>query len=231
MSCELAAVRRDGPIYRLGRRPDAWEWPDWAYAGHDGTFGNRFDDPHGEYRVLYATSQRLGAFVETLARFRPDLAVVAALEEIDGEDDGTRRAGRVPVSWVDARAVGEAATSVAFADIADVRSLAHLRERMAARALHHGFDDIDAAVIRARAPRAFSQELSRLVYECAEPDGRRSFGGIRYPSRLGDQFENWAIFEPADPDEAAIEGAMSAQIQADDGDLAAAIALLGLELT
>jgi len=32
------------PIYRIGRRPDAWRPPDWSRASPDGTFGNRFDD-------------------------------------------------------------------------------------------------------------------------------------------------------------------------------------------
>jgi hypothetical protein len=44
----LALARATGPLYRVGRRPDAWAWPDWIYAHDDGTFGNRFDDPLGE---------------------------------------------------------------------------------------------------------------------------------------------------------------------------------------
>lgn len=63
-------------VYRLGRRPDPWAWPDWRYAGPDGTFGNRFDDPQGIYRVLYASTQRLATFRECLAPFRPDPAVI-----------------------------------------------------------------------------------------------------------------------------------------------------------
>jgi hypothetical protein len=62
------------PIFRLGRRPDPWEQPDWSRAHSDGTFGKQFDDPTGYYRVLYASSQRLSCFIETLARFRPDLS-------------------------------------------------------------------------------------------------------------------------------------------------------------
>jgi hypothetical protein len=73
------------PIFRLGRRPDPWEPPEWSRAQSDGTFGNRWDDPTGYYRVLYASSQRLSCFVETLARFRPDLNLLAELEEIAGE--------------------------------------------------------------------------------------------------------------------------------------------------
>jgi hypothetical protein len=50
--------------------------------------GNRFDDPMGVYRVLYASSQRLGCFIETLARLRKDVSFVADLALIwNGEDD------------------------------------------------------------------------------------------------------------------------------------------------
>jgi RES domain len=80
-------VEPDGPLYRLGRQPDPWAWPDWSYAGPDGTFGNRYDDPEASYRALYASSQRIGTFLETLARFRPDLEVLAELEQIEGDDE------------------------------------------------------------------------------------------------------------------------------------------------
>jgi len=70
MSCELEAAQPEGVLYRLGRQPDPWAWPDWTYAGELGTFDNRYDDPRGEYRVLYASSERLARFLETLARFR-----------------------------------------------------------------------------------------------------------------------------------------------------------------
>jgi len=53
--------------------------PDWASAGPNGTFGNRFDDPDATYRVLYASSQKLGCFLETLAPFRLDPKVMAEL--------------------------------------------------------------------------------------------------------------------------------------------------------
>jgi hypothetical protein len=62
----------DRPLYRIGRKPDAWAWPDWLRVAVDGTFGNRWDDLLGSYRVLYAASTPLGAFVDALARFRPD---------------------------------------------------------------------------------------------------------------------------------------------------------------
>jgi predicted dehydrogenase len=72
------------PIFRLGRPPDPWEPPDWSRAHGDGTFGNRFDDPTGYYRVLYASSQRLSCFIETLAAFDP-MSLLAELDGIAGE--------------------------------------------------------------------------------------------------------------------------------------------------
>jgi hypothetical protein len=75
------------PLFRLGRKPDPWNPPDWSRAQPDGTFGDRFDDPQGNYRVLYAATQRVSCFVETLARFRPDLSLIAELHAIAGEDD------------------------------------------------------------------------------------------------------------------------------------------------
>jgi RES domain len=88
MTLGIEPVRPEGQIYRLGRRPEPWAWPDWAYAGGDGTFGNRYDDPHSQYRVLYASSRRLGALLETLARFRPDPAIV--VEEVAGDPRDAR---------------------------------------------------------------------------------------------------------------------------------------------
>lgn len=160
MSNELVSVQPDGLLYRLGRQPDPWAWPDCAYAGPDGTFGNRYDDPEASYRVLYASSQRMAAFLETLARFRPDLAVLAELEQIDGDDEPP--AG-VPRTWLDGRRIGEAALQGRFVDVGDARALATLRAALAASAIHYGLDEIDAGTIRLSAPRAFTQGVSRFV--------------------------------------------------------------------
>jgi RES domain len=221
MSNGLASVEPDGPLYRLGRHPDPWAWPDWSYAAPDGTFGNRYDDPAGSYRVLYASSQRVGAFLETLARFRPDLEVIAELDRIEGDDEAPRA---VPRTWLARRLVGEATVEGRFVDVGDAVSLATLRTALAASAIHHGLDEIDAATIRLRAPRAFTQQVSRHAYE------QGSFAGIRYRSRLGDDILNWAIFEPAPNGQMPLVARTSAEIDADDPDLSAALALLDLTL-
>ena len=227
MSCDLEVARPDGPLFRLGRLPDAWAWPDWASAGEDGTFGNRFDDPVGEYRVLYASTQRLGAFLETLARFRPDPAIAA--EQISGDprdqEFGTGPAGAVPARWLEGRVLGVARCDATFADVGHGRSLASLRVALAASVVRHGLDDLDAAAIRLRAPRRFTQEISRHVYTCTTADGSRAFQSIHYLSRLGDDIGNWAICEPA-----LIDALDSEDLRRDDPDLTQALELFGLLL-
>jgi len=225
MSADLAQVEPDVSVYRLGRQPDPWAWPDWAYAGADGTFGNRYDDPRASYRVIYACSQRLGAFVETLARFRPDLELVAELEEIDGDEEPPPG---LPRAWLHSRAIGEATLTGRFVDVGDARSLATIRTELAAGAIHHRLDEIDAAVIRLRAPREFTQTISRHIYE--QTDDHGTFAGICYRSRLGDQFINWAIFEPLPGAGYPLTNMRSAAIAPDDVDLIEALRLLGLQL-
>jgi hypothetical protein len=221
---ELRAVDAPELLYRLGRPPDAWALPPWEFAGPDGTFDNRYDDPLGLYRVVYASTQRYGAFVETLARFRPDLAVVAELASIAGEegDPETIPAGVVPRGWLDNRCIGVAgvATDVRFADVAHSDSIAHLRTALAKRLVHYGLEDFDGGDLRARAPRALTQEISRYVYD-------QGFAGLRYPSRLGDDITNWALFE-VPPLKRVLTRAQA--LSADDPDLQAAFKTLGLAL-
>ena len=123
-------MRPEGVLYRLGRKSDPWAAPDWASAGHDGTFGNRFDDPDATYRVLYASSQRLGCFLETLARFRVDLKLVAELAEIAGDADHVPL-GEVPIEWIDMRIMGVATADGDFADICSSEWISRLRISLA----------------------------------------------------------------------------------------------------
>lgn len=99
-------------LFRLGRAPDAWEAPPWEAADPTtGTFGNRWDDPAGVFRVLYTSSSRLGCYLECLARFRPDPAVTESLGQIvenGGELPTTATAGTLPSSWLSIRRFGTA---------------------------------------------------------------------------------------------------------------------------
>ena len=173
-------------LFRIGRQPNPWTPPDWAYAHNDGTFGNRFDDPEGSYRVLYASSQRLSCFAETLARFRPSLDVLAGLDEIEGPNDF------LPFNvenWVRNRRVGTASARGNFADIYANGWVSALRMELAAEAVRLGLGEIDASALQASEPRRLTQEASLRVRW-------RGLDGIYYRSRFGHSLENWALFEP-----------------------------------
>jgi len=127
--------------------------------------------------------------LETLARFRVDVALQAALSEISGPDDYVPL-GVVPREWRVGRVLGTAFAAGVFAAIGTSESLAKLRITLAAKAVELGLGDIDASAIRLSVPRMFTQAISRYVYDT----GR--FDGVCYRSRYGDDVENWAIFEP-----------------------------------
>lgn len=228
MTPPLAGTRPAGNLYRVARAPNAWAWPPWEYAGEGGTFGNRYYDPRGDYRVLYATSQRVGAFIETLARYRPDPALIIAYEQItvDPEDTDafpTIASGVVPGEWCATRTIGTARHAGPFADLGPSTSLAHLRAALAGRLAHYGLDDLDGGDLRRRAPRAFTQEVSRYVFEHGTTGAGHPLLGIHYLSRLGDDIDNWAIFEGSEPHDATTD-----EIAADDSNLLTALAVLDL---
>jgi hypothetical protein len=205
-----------GVIYRLGRKPDPWSVPDWASAGPDGTFGNRFDDPEGMYRVLYASSQRLGCFLETLGRFRVDSKLLAELAAIEGDDDYCPL-GEVPLEWGEKRVMGVATAGGEYADICSSEWIGRLRNLLAAHLVKFGFDDLDASVLQQTAPRNVTQLASRIVFN----DG---FAGIYYRSKYGHDVENWAVFEPFQ-----INAQDPEPIRLDDPDLQRALRLHSLK--
>ena len=202
-------------VHRIGRRPDPWEYPDWSRANPEGTFGNRFDDPDGEYRVLYASSARLGCFLETLARYRPDLTLFTELQEIEGEDDFVR-AGVVPYEWFAVRVMGSAEAHGQFADIGASDWISTLRRRLASLLIQLGIPDFDASVLQRSGPRRLTQNVSQFVY-------RQGFNGIRYLSKYGHDIENWALFEPANLTSTHCE-----QIRPDDPDFMEALRIFNL---
>jgi hypothetical protein len=183
----LETQKPPNEVFRIGRKLDPWQPPDWSQSNPDGTFGNRFDDPEAYYRVLYASSQPISCFVETLARFRPDLALMAELREIDGEDDYVP-VGQVPREWCDQRLLGTASAGGNYADIYAAEWISTLRRKLADECLRLGLKDLDAGILQ-QAPRRITQLASRQVYEIGLP-------GIYYRSRYGHNLENWAFFEP-----------------------------------
>jgi hypothetical protein len=186
------------------------------------TFGNRFDDLNGRFRVLYASSSRLGCFVETLSRFRkaPE-KLQQALSEITGEDDHLPLA-HVPASWLAKRLMGTAGTRhTRLADIYCSEWLGYMRRQMDLGYFRHAEnpdDDFDLAVLISQ-QRRLTQEIASLVYALG-------FHGIYYQSRHGSNLFNWALFEPFE-----LEKPAAADLAVNDPDFIEALHLLNLGLS
>ena len=219
------------PLYRIAHGPDPWAWPDWLRVAVDHTFGNRWDDLLGSYRVLYASSTLLGAFVEALARFRPDPLVARELAEIHGEGEGLPP-GCLDRSWWTARRVGAVVLRGTFADVGHAESLARIQRDLAGRLVHYGMGELDATAIRHTAPRRLTQEISRYVFEQTTERGARAFDGISYLSRQGDDLRCWALFEPVTPTQVKVFVADGREtpIEPDHPDFRRALELLGIRL-
>lgn len=197
------------PVFRVARGDngpptDAFAPPGWDRVGADDTFGNRFDDPGAaddlpeaaRFRVVYAATQRAGAFAETIAHFRPDLQALAALAAISGgAGEPQPLAGVVPATWRRMRGVGRLLLDPAlrFVDIAHPDTLAELRARFARLATDLGHPDLDLSAVTSGS-RHLTQQAARYVYEQAIADGTPAFAGVRYVSRHGAVWECWALF-------------------------------------
>jgi hypothetical protein len=219
MSCDLEPVDHDGQgLWRVGHAPTPWRFTDWSYAGGDGRFDGRWDDPDGSYRVLYASTSRFGAFVEALGDFRVDPDVAAGLKGITTDDPDEPAAvppGSLPMSWASGRVVGKASVTARCAQVGHSRSLAYLRQQLSQLVVRYHLEDLDTAAIRLRAPRAFTQHVSRFVYECTDDDGAAQFHGINYLSRFGDDLTNLALFELASGQDMIVD-ADAAPVSLDD---------------
>lgn len=212
----IPAVSPSGHIFRLARKPDPWCPADWAFAGEDRTFGNRFDDSEGYFRVLYAGDTRLGCFIETLARFRKG-PVDSEVEAIASDADHISR-GTVPASWLSKRCMGEAMIQGArFAHLYHSESLAYLRNKFEAElVLSEGTPDFDMSVLMSQR-RWLTQKISTLI--CG-----LGYDGIAYQSRLGSDLWNYAIFEPFE----RLERLKTCELSIDDTDFQIALTRLDL---
>jgi hypothetical protein len=182
-----------GPIYRIAWGTEPWGYPDWKRAGTDSssgahTFGNRFDDPNAEYRVLYAASQLVCCYVEVLARYRPDYALLEQLQAMDGVND-YQQIGVIPDEWFENRFIGTAEVQGNYADLYSPEWVAHLRSRLQPLCVGLGLHDFDISVLMQAEKRIVTQRASSIVYDLG------AFAGIYYASRHGLGLENWALFE------------------------------------
>lgn len=216
----------------MARGLDPLAPPDWPYA-----HGNRFDDPgevdgvspEARFRVVYCASERVCAFAETVARFRPNLRALAGIRAAS-DDPGIAsvlRPGLITEDWRLKRRVGTIVLDppLRFVDIADAKILAALRDVFAPLAVALGLPDFDLSAVTS-AHRLLTQRIARHIYEQTTDAGAPRFAGIRYPSRLGGGWTCWVVFSTRIR---GVRGPVEA-IFPDDPGLRAAANLFGLSI-
>lgn len=201
-------------VYRVGRAGSSLDLAPWTLAPFDG----RFDDPEQEYRVRYVGVSRRGAFIERLAKYRPDLDAIAAINDVQA--DAPALVPNLDAGWLDANEIASAAVDVPLDNgIVDLSSgdgmaLAYPAIEAAKRRTGRTLHDYDAAVLLSATPREFTQSISRYLFE-------NGFAGIAYRSRFALEELCVAFFEGRH----ALHKQSVAAIAPDDVDLSAALRL------
>jgi hypothetical protein len=79
-------------LLRIGRWPNPFRWPPApaSFSAREPNDLSRWDDPDGAFSTLYAATDLLGAFIETLPYYRSDEAFLARLHTSTGSS-GARR--------------------------------------------------------------------------------------------------------------------------------------------
>ncbi len=204
-------------VFRIARDP--FVPPPWDFATNvllPGTFGGRFDDPRGRwgvpieerFRTLYCTTQRTGAFAETIDPLRVKLPEF--LQRIrdfvtDTADDEAFRHYRravIPREWLDKKRIGSTLLdpSLRFIDLEASETLQTLNRvpRLIRLAARFSLDQIDRRVLVLRGEEMrLSQEIAYWAYQQVDTRGNpvAPVAGVRYISRLGGEWECWALFD------------------------------------
>ncbi len=132
----------------------------------------------GVYRVLYASSHRLGCFIETLGRFRVDVSFTADLALMENGEDDFTALGTARRAWIKGRCIGTADVEGEFADIYALGWVSHLRTALASIAMRLGMEDIDLSSLERAEPRLLTQHAGRSAFELG-------YAGVCYHSRYG----------------------------------------------
>jgi len=214
------------PIWRVGRSERPWEFTDWMWSTN-GRFYGRFDDPQGLYRVVYAATDRVGAFLEALRDFRLSESFASELDEYGPAD--AIEPGVVPRSWLSDRWIASAVLKGRFADIHHSEWVGYLHRTLGPRFAQWHISELDGGSLRSTTNEDITRTVSRLIYEATE-GGQPLFAGIGYESRFGSDLRCWAVFEHPEVAERPWTGMDAAPIDAEDADLSEACRIHGIRL-
>ena len=162
--------------------------------------GNRFADPLGHYRETYSADCLVGALTECWADDVPHDATVFAGRRVRRTTPSPPRpAGVLPSARVDGRdVITISVPEQEFADVSAVRTrtwlATHPSLRDPLRQVGAAGPRLDSGLLEGLGPRSriVTQRVGRVIYE--HPD---VLAGVRYRSRVGDNYINWAVFDRA----------------------------------
>lgn len=179
-------------IWRVGHRPDPLAF---HASSPDLGRGSRYDSPvAGRYGVLYFASSLEACFGESLARFA-----------IDQSSTSTSDIWSEP-SWMDPRSVAadwrnaritvhiKLKENLCFVDMSAPETQQYIFQQLASEipALEH------KEQILWSNNRRITRPISGWIYDQKNPEGKRRYSGIYYPSRLnaryGVDWRCWAVF-------------------------------------
>jgi hypothetical protein len=141
--------------------------------------GNRFDVPGGS--VLYAATEVAACFAETVARFRPSLAMQQLLK--GSANENFMRLGGIPQDWRLQRSIFELALDKPqdFLDVEDPTTQAFLSAELAGDLLALGYEGpLDISTI-CNGDRRLSRLISHYAYTTVDHEGRLAL--LRHPLR------------------------------------------------
>jgi len=185
-------------VWRLGRGPDPLRFrsPEPVSTAHHGA-GNRFDSFHGNYGILYAATEARSCFAECLARFRPNPRL-ADIVRTAWSENGWMSVGSVPADWRNSRVLARVGIDgpLPFVDVTASETVEAFRSapQISSWLESFGVAEFDLSEIMGR-DRRVTRLLSQWVAESVDDEDLPAYGGIRYMSRLGLDYECWAIFQ------------------------------------
>jgi hypothetical protein len=170
------------------------------------TTGNRFDSATGRFGVVYFGSDLQTCFAETIARFRPsEVAAQVVREEWLADPAKYMAIGAVPADWRMTRMAIRIRTekSFLFLDLEDLATRNFLEVELGAQLMILNEPRLDVATIRGH-NRDVTRVISEWAFGLDEIDGQ-PVAGIRYISRMGNEWECWAVFDKAISDIELVE--------------------------
>ena len=195
----------DEGLWRIGREPDPLKASISSASSEvsKASTGNRFDSPTASFGVRYFATKLEGCFGETLARFRPDPELARVVGD-EWADLGFMNVGDIPADWRQRRTAVKVVLpkgqpqfpdGLPFLDIEALETREAIRPHFGELLAFHGYPDLDVPVVRGH-DRRITRYISQWTWEQQDDEADLPiYAGIRYLSRLNNDWELWAVFD------------------------------------